>query len=440
MNSYSFRHIIFLLSIIRIYFPVFGQEILADSICLVPVESTDILTETIDIEAAAPDSIAFSTPIPETFDEEISASDDYDISNDSISGRGVDFISALEKGKKENAESENRNWFYLLKKGKLHMNDTTVEYPRFMRFCVNVYNWADRVFNSYDSTYVVGTGRRWKARVLSDNWVDSYAVNFKNGMPIRIMSDIYCSLGAYIQYMAVSVGYSLDMSNIIGHRPDNHKKLEFGFNCARFNIEMHYWENTGGSYLRKFGDYNNGRLFKQQFPGLTLKLFDVAGYYFFNNRKYSQGAAYNFSKFQKRNAGSFMIGFSYQNIDYNLDLTQLPYKFVPFLTIPRQLYRLHYYSYCITGGYGFNWVLHKNLLYNFTVMPELGFTHCYEDSYEGSSKLLAMNFKGRMSLTYNIKDFFICLIGKIDGNWYKTGISSFFSSIENASLSLGVRF
>lgn len=343
-----------------------------------------------------------------------------------------------EKG--EDNDEESRNWWQLLKKGKLNLSDPNVEYPKFLGFCVKVYNWADTTFNSYDTDYVVGTGRRWKARLLSDNWVDSYAINLGKEMPVRIMSDIYCNAGGYLQYMAVSVGYTIDLSNVIGNKPQNHKKLEFGFNCARFNVEMHYWENTGGSYLRKFGNYRNGGLFKYEIPSLYCKTFDISGYYFFNNRKYAQGAAYNFSKFQKKSAGSFIIGFTYSNLDFTLDLAKLPYKLHPFATIPLQEYRIHYRSYAVMSGYGYNWVLNPHLLFNISVFPEIGLTRCYEDSYQARSTLIALNFRGRSSLTYNCGDFFVCLVGKIDGNWYKSGNMSFFSSIENLSLSTGVRF
>ena len=95
-------------------------------------------------------------------------------------------------------------------------------------------------------------GRRWKARVVSDNWVDSYYLNIEKKMPVRMMSDLYCNAGAYIQYMAVSVGYSLDMSNIIEEQTIESQKLEFGFNCARFNAEFHYWENTGRNIHTNF--------------------------------------------------------------------------------------------------------------------------------------------------------------------------------------------
>ena len=157
--------------------------------------------------------------------------------SDSVSTSAMPPLVA-EVMEQDNEEPEH-NWWKLLKQGKLNLADTTVEYPKFMGFCVKVYNWADKTFNSYDTTYVVGTGRRWKARVVSDNWVDSYYLNIEKKMPIRMMSDIYCNAGAYVQYMAVSVGYSLDMSNVIGNKPSNHKKLEFNFNCARFNIEGH---------------------------------------------------------------------------------------------------------------------------------------------------------------------------------------------------------
>ena len=86
---------------------------------------------------------------------------------------------------------EQRWWLNLLKQGKLSMTDTTVIYPRFIKFCVDVYNWGDHLFNSYDPEYVVGTGKRWKARIVSDNWVDSYAMTLPRGLHTWMLSDLY---------------------------------------------------------------------------------------------------------------------------------------------------------------------------------------------------------------------------------------------------------
>ena len=152
------------------------------------------------------------------------------------------------------------------------MTDTTVIYPRFIKFCVDVYNWGDHLFNSYDPEYVVGTGKRWKARIVSDNWVDSYAMTLPRGLHTWMLSDLYSNIGAYLQYMAVSYGYTYDISNMFGGSSTDHKKMEFGFNCARFNAEIYYQENTGGTNLRRFGKYQNGHIIKERFRGLNLKI------------------------------------------------------------------------------------------------------------------------------------------------------------------------
>ena len=338
------------------------------------------------------------------------------------------------------ATKSDRNWLHLLKRGELSMSDTTVEYPKFVKFCVDVYNWADKAFNSYDTTYVVGTGRRWKARVAFDGWTDSYNMNLNHKMPVTLISDPYLNASVYLQYMAVSVNYGVDLNNIFFNKPVNHRKLELGFNCARFNLDVAFNRNSGGTYIRTFGDYKRGHLIKEDFPGLDMTSFTADLYYYFNNYRYANGAAYYFSKIQKRSAGSFILGFTYAYEDVELDFTRIADFLKPYLTVDDRHFRFHYHSYCLLFGYGFNWVLNKHFLYNISVMPSVGVIHCYEDSYDGADKMLSLNAKGRMSLTYNRGDFFTCLILKADGKWYKTGRLSAFSAIENFSLSVGVRF
>lgn len=337
-------------------------------------------------------------------------------------------------------EYKNRNWWHLLWKGKFNTKDTTMDCPRFVRFCLDVYNWGDKTFNSYDSTYVVGTGRNWKTRVMFDVWGDSYNMNLGRDMPVTLISKPYASTAIFLQFMAVSVNYSIDLNNLMFNKPVNHRKFEFGFNCARFNVDLAFNKNEGGAYIRTFGDYHRGKLIKEYMPGLKMTSFEADIYYFFNNYKYANGAAYNFSKFQKKSAGSFILGFTYSNEDISMDFTTLPDNLKPYMTVEDMKYRFHYYNYCLLFGYGFNWVLNKHFLYNVTIMPSLGVMHCYEDSHAGTDKLFSINGKARMSLTYNRGDFFLCLIGKIDGHFYKTGQLSVLSAIENGSLSVGIRF
>lgn len=367
-------------------------------------------------------------------------------SNDSVDETLLDVLVAQRLDNEKRQEKTgvdslgDRNWWHLLKKGKLDLRDSTVKYPKFIKFCRDVYLWGDRTFNTYDTTYVVGTGTNWKARLGFDAWSDAYHINLNRNMPIHLFSTPYTSAAIYLHFMAVSINQSVDLTNLCFNKPINHKKFEFGFNCARFNLDLAFNSNTGGSYIRNFGDYNDGHPFKQYFSGVSLNSFTADLYYYFNNRKYANGAAYYFSKIQKRSAGSFILGFTYSYEDISLDFTKLPDYLLPYMEVDPKAYKFNYFNYCLLFGYGYNWVLNKHLLLNGTAMPSIGVLHANEESSEGSGKLLSLNIKGRISLTYNLNNFFICMVAKGDGHWYNSGKLSVFNAILNGSLSLGVRF
>lgn len=353
----------------------------------------------------------------------------------------IEADSRLTQQQLDSAWRHDHYWTTLLRKGKLNMQDTTVIYPKFIGFCVKVYNWGDRVFNSYDTDYVEGTGKRWKARFANDNWLDSYALRFpESKMSMRMMNELYSNLGAYIHYMAVSIGYSINLNHAIAGKPIDQRRFDFSFNCARFCLDLAYSENTGGSYMRTFGDYRDGHLFKSYFPGLEQHTFSCDLYYFFNNRKYSQGAAYNFSRLQRKSAGSFILGLNYSNQDISLDFSTLDPKLLPYLKINTYFLKIHYSNYCLLFGYGYNWAITRNLLYNISAMPSIGFNRCFEDSADGATTLLSLNIKGRMSLTYNYRSLFMGLIARMDGHWYRSPRHSLFNSIATFSANVGVRF
>lgn len=60
-------------------------------------------------------------------------------------------------------------WWRAMKHGKVDVTGKTIHYPKFLRFAWKTYKWGDRTFNSYDSAYVVGTGKNWKLILSSNN-------------------------------------------------------------------------------------------------------------------------------------------------------------------------------------------------------------------------------------------------------------------------------
>lgn len=341
---------------------------------------------------------------------------------------------------RQEQERHDRYWWTLFKKGKLAMRDTTVIWPRFLGFCVKVYNWADHVFSSTDTAYVTGTGKRWRARLINDNWNDSYYIKFSKNLNSIMSGDMHVLVGPSIQYMAVSYAYMFDLSHMIGGGPINYKKQEFSFNCARFTAEGYYYENNGGTYIRTFGKYKKNKIFKLPFSGIKMTNFGIDAYYFFNGYRYSQAAAYGFAKIQKRSQGCWMGGFSYCNQDISVDFSELPEVLKPYVKDAEPAYRFHYHDYNLLVGYGYNCVISPHWLFNVTVMPGIGFNHCYEDSQESSAKLLSLNAHGMTSFTYNNGNWFAGLQGKLRGYWYQSKKYSLFSTVQGIVLSGGYRF
>ena len=53
-------------------------------------------------------------------------------------------------------------WTDRIKSHTFDISDTTIIYPKFLKFCVNTYNWGDRLLNTYDHDYVLPTGKNGK--------------------------------------------------------------------------------------------------------------------------------------------------------------------------------------------------------------------------------------------------------------------------------------
>lgn len=328
----------------------------------------------------------------------------------------------------------------LLKERRLIPGDSLVRYPRFVEFCLKVYRWAERNFNTYDTTYVVGTGKHGKVRLLSDNWTDGYMFRFRDGNPLIMVSNLYANVGIQANYSILSGSYSIDMNSLFSDRVSKHKKAGFSFTCARLFGEVYYWKNTGGTVIRKFGDTKSLRLGHFDFDGLTFKAFGATALYFFNYKKFSYAAAYNLSNYQRKSAGSWMAGIIGTFYKCDFDFAKLPEEVKEAEALPLSQYDLDYNAVGAIGGYSYNWVINKHLLFNITNLPALGLTFSFSDSTEGRKTLLAMGYRQMLSLTYTNRQFFITGNSSFHGNYFLTKSVGYMSGIENFQISTGVRF
>ena len=299
-------------------------------------------------------------------------------------------------------------WWRALKHGKVNFKDSTMGYPKFVMFCYKTYVWGDRAFNSYDTTYVKSTGKNWKLILKSDNWVDSYM-----GHPVKNVNQIMnsrlaSSIGLSLSFMAVSVGYSVSLSNLI-HGGKLSNKVDFSFTCARFTADAYYWENNNDINITYTIKNSGEGLHKLRQSGISRKAMGLTAYYFFNNRRYAQAAAYCFSKYQKRSAGSWLAGFSLQHFDVQFDLEQISEDMRIYFPTQADAPRILYNDYCVLFGYGYNWVVNKKWLLNFTGTPYIGYR--YNHFHQGDNMVSAMsiNMRARIGAVYNHKQYFVGL-------------------------------
>lgn len=335
------------------------------------------------------------------------------------------------------------NWFQQLMQTNFHINDPRISYPRFPQFCLNIYNWGDKTFNSYDSEYVRATGKNWKFLVKCEAWNQSfhYVFDLFNRDNVEIRSKANVDLGITLQFMAVGLTYTRAMDKrIYGHK-NKRNTFEFSFTCSRFSLEALSRKTSGGAYIDRFGPYEEGRWIHMPFEGLETSTLSLTGFYFFNHKRYSQSAAYAYSKYQLRSAGSWLGGLQWAHRRAIMDFSDLPDAMKESNPEFPLINTFDYHEYALLGGYAYNWVINKHFLFNITAMPCVGYRKSeLHSEHRQTRELVSANLLGRTSLTYNNGMLFVGIIAKFNGGFILNSHYSLFNSTQTGNAVIGIRF
>ena len=339
---------------------------------------------------------------------------------------------------------DRNRWKHDLLHARLNLSDTTLYFPPALDVGVKLYRWGDHTFNYYDSTYVVGTGKKWKVMLKNTNWIDTYAGRLTQARTaIRMNSNVTSNFGLHLAYMALSLEYMVDINRLLGGKNLKNRHLEFSFTSSRIAIETYYIKNSSNTNMHRLGDYHEWSFRKgaaYKFTGLKRESYGVYGYYIFNHEHYAQAAAYCFSKIQRRSAGSFIGGIHLSRQDVNMDFSVMSELMQSYLPDERRNYRFKYRDFCLLLGYGYNWVPHRRWLFNITAIPSLGYRHSFPTSIEGEKGLLSTNIRGKTAIILNRGNYFygLHLIG--DAHWYHSRKYSFVNTNVDLNVTSGFRF
>ena len=316
--------------------------------------------------------------------------------------------------------------------------DSIAEWGKFPRFCINTYRWGDKFFNSYDSLYVVGTGTKFNVKITTDSWLDKYYFSLPGNHKVDLQSDPSTSIGAYATYLAVSVGYDINISNLFGGVKHARSRYRFGFDCSLLGVEM-YWENNDvGTKLKRFGPYTDLNI---PFDGIKIGSWGIDAYYFFNHKKYSQAAAFNFSKIQRRSQGSLYAGISIYAQDYDFDFSSLNEDMLSLLPDywPNYHYKVKTHNYGLRVGYGYNWVVGRNWIVCGSFSPTIGVRKGYINS-ETEKTTFSLYDRIKASAVWNHDHWFIGVVGKADISLVSERKTMFVGANISLSAAVGYRF
>lgn len=317
--------------------------------------------------------------------------------------------------------------------------DSIAEWGKFPRFCVDVYRWGDKFFNSYDSAYVQGTGYKFNVKSKVESWTDFYNFNLPNNTRLVMTSDLSTTAGVYITYLAVSAGYDINVNKLLDNSHHTRTRLNFGFNCSLFAAEWYYVENNVGTSIKYIDTPGGSRLTNIPFVGINTSEWALQTYYFFNHKRYSQAAAFNYSKVQQRSQGSFYAGLSFGNQKYDFDFNSLPdYIWLEVPWIDRT-YRVSTYNYAFRLGYGYNWVFARHWLMGISESPIVGLRHGIINS-ENKKNSFALSNRFGISVVWNNGRWFAGAAGHFDSNLIYDNDYSFISSLMMGEISVGYRF
>jgi len=322
--------------------------------------------------------------------------------------------------------------------------DSVATWGKFPKFCVDVYRWGDRFFNSYDTAYVEGTGYKFNAKIRTDTWDDVYLFSLPDKYRMNMVSDWCTSTGLYVSYLALSVGYDINVSKYFGGSSRARKRFNFKFNCALFGADFYWINNDVGTTIKEFGPRNHMQKLNLPFDGINTTIFGVDTYYVLNNKRYSRAAAFNYSKIQKQSQGSFFFGFSYWNQNFDFDFSRLPVDIREDLPASwaESDYRYqasnHNYSLCV--GYGYNWVFKRHWLLGVSESPVFGLKHGYINDPGKMSNSFSLYNRFKLSVVWNNRHWFSAFQGSVENGLIYDKDHQLVSGIFNFEVSVGYRF
>ena len=213
----------------------------------------------------------------------------------------------------------------------------------------------------YDTNYVTRPKEKWLLRLLGNqtgNYIHAKGTVHDVYSKYDLHTKTNYTMGLEVNYCDIAASLSVNPAKLNGDYNDYEFNFEYHGQIISFDIN--YQRATSLS-----GDIKLGNIDHLDEEGLRMNVVNASAYYIFNNRQFSYPAALYQNYYQRRSAGSWLAGLSFQggSIKTTDELKarspQAPEVHLTFANV------------AIGGGYGYNLVLGKRSqwLLHFSALP-----------------------------------------------------------------------
>jgi len=208
----------------------------------------------------------------------------------------------------------------------------------------------------FDTAYIARPGNRLTLKVRAN--LSGDAIHTKGTVKdvyskADLSTDNKLTFSFAANYRGISAAIAVNPASIFGKKRDY--EIYTTFYNPMISVDASYHNSHTLS-----GDMNRNGKFHLESGNLDMKVVNISAYYTFNHRRFSFPAAFTQTYIQKRSAGSWLAGFSFQGGTIKTS-KNAPETYPDF--------KLEADHLGIGGGYGYNWVVGKKWLFHISVMP-----------------------------------------------------------------------
>lgn len=214
---------------------------------------------------------------------------------------------------------------------------------------------------NYDTAYIMRPPGRWTIKLrgnLSGAWIRTTGRNGEDQYHTEVESDFRGTLSMAVAYRGLGAAVALNPMKLAGKSQDyelnvNSYSNRFGFDIVFLSSKTYHGKAS-----------MNDEVTPIEKGAIRQQALNVNLYYAFNSKRFSFPAAFSQSYLQRRSAGSFMVGASFDGQITDIDANE---------TANQQPINLKLMEIGIGAGYGYNLVAGKRWLFHLSLLPTFDF-------------------------------------------------------------------